>query len=170
MSTQTLTAKQDGFCQSMVDGLSQTEAYRANYNASGMLPETVNNNAYRLAQRDDIGTRITELKAAVDAQITDKRVWDKSRFIDEAQINLTLARGLEQIAPANSALSLIGKATGILVDQPVTTDTALDAILKIAGAMSEQALRIQAGQLPASEGVVIEGEATVIEDSEHETL
>jgi hypothetical protein len=161
-----LTAKQEGFAQSIVAGLSQTEAYKANYHVAGMLPATVNRNAFQVSQVNKVATRISEIKATIDAQVTSKRVWDKVRFIDEAEKNLSQSRALDQMAPANSALSLIGKATGILVDETKAIDTALDAVLKVAAAMSEVALRARASgrQLPAAGGQVVDGESTVIEE------
>ena len=74
-----------------------------------------------------------------------------TRFLDEAETNLDLAREAHQLAPANGALALIGKVTGLVSEEKVSGDTALDAIIKLAAAMSDAQLRAQA-QMPSIEG------------------
>ena len=44
--------------------------------------------------------------------------WTKERFIIEAEANLIQSRASNQMNPANTALSLIGKVTQILEDKP----------------------------------------------------
>jgi hypothetical protein len=55
-----LTAKQRKFAESLVNGLSQADAYRNAFDAENMAPETIRNKASLLARRDDV-------RAAVDA-------------------------------------------------------------------------------------------------------
>ncbi len=148
----TLTAKQDGFAQAVADGdLADNECYRAFYNCSRMSPEAVSVEASRLMRVPKVALRIDALRAAVTTEIVKSRAWDQSRFIDEAETNLDLARAANQIAPANGALTLIGKVTGIITEDKGSVDTALDVIIKVAAALSEASLRAQAG--PAIEGV-----------------
>lgn len=57
-----LTDKQERFAQLVVELGNNSDAYRGAYNASNMKPETINSKAYVLLQRDDIGTRVAELR------------------------------------------------------------------------------------------------------------
>ena len=57
-----LTPKQEKFVQGIVSGkLSQREAYKQAYNATRMKDETIDNNAYKLMQNNEILTRYEEL-------------------------------------------------------------------------------------------------------------
>ena len=117
MSNQ-LTAKQENFSQAIVDGLNQSDAYRHAYAAENMKPATVANNSYKLMQDNDIATRIKSLRDAVTAAVTEKRVWDSVRLIDEAEVNMVRAREQKQFAAANGALHLIGQTAGLLTGRP----------------------------------------------------
>lgn len=139
-----LTAKQEGFAQSVVGGMNQSDAYRANYGCTRMAPDTIYVSASQLAANPKVAIRIDELRAATTREIVKARAWDQSRFIDEAQQNMDQARELGQMAPANGALTLIGKVTGIVSEDKGTADTALDAIIKLAQALSDAQLRAQA--------------------------
>ncbi len=136
-----LTAKQEGFAQSVVDGMNQSDAYRAHYRTADMIPATIHERSSELAANGKVAGRISELKAATSREIVKARAWDQSRFIDEAEENLNRAREANQLAPANGALALIGKVTGIVAETTTSPDTALDAILKVAAALSEAQLR-----------------------------
>lgn len=72
-----LTAKQEAFCQAIADGMNQSDAYRAAYNAGNMKPETVQNNAYKLTQDNDISTRANELKNA----LASKALWTREKSV-----------------------------------------------------------------------------------------
>jgi len=62
-----LTPKQITFCDAIVRGKSQTEAYKEAYNCDNMKDSTIHNNAYMLMQRSEIKERIKELKAKLEA-------------------------------------------------------------------------------------------------------
>jgi phage terminase small subunit len=57
-----LTAKQEKFCQLVASGKGQSEAYRGSYNVENMQDDTINNNAYKLMQNNDITTRIKQIQ------------------------------------------------------------------------------------------------------------
>lgn len=57
-----LTAKREKFVQGLVAGLSQRQAYiDAGYSTSNMLDATIDNNAYKLMQKNEVVTRYNEL-------------------------------------------------------------------------------------------------------------
>lgn len=59
-----LTTKQVNFCEGIAfNNLNPADAYRQAYNAGNMANATISNNAYKLAIRNDITTKIAELKA-----------------------------------------------------------------------------------------------------------
>ncbi len=60
-----LTAKQETFCQEYIKTGNQSEAYRRAYNATNMKPETINNKAYVLMNKDDIRARVELLQKEV---------------------------------------------------------------------------------------------------------
>ena len=158
-----LTARELGFAQSVHDGMNQSDAYRTHYSTANMLPATIHERASVVAARDRVKTRVADLQAAVTHEIVKARAWDQTRFIDEAEQNMAQARELGQMAPANGALTLIGKVTGIVAESTSSPDTALDAIIKVAAALSDAELRgLAAGR---AEGA-IEGSFEVIPSDE----
>ena len=63
-----LTQKQENFCLNIIAGMSQREAYvKAGY-SDKQAPGTIDRNAYALAQRNYIVTRIAELKADLESK------------------------------------------------------------------------------------------------------
>lgn len=60
-----LTLKQEKFCIEYVKTGNKSEAYRLAYDAEKMATETINNNAYKLFDNNDITTRINELQNEV---------------------------------------------------------------------------------------------------------
>lgn len=107
---QKLTGQQEGFAQSIVAGDNQSDAYRANYGTSNMLPVTVNREACVLAANPNVAARIQELRQPA----VDKLAWNQERFLDAAESQRLGAVADRQWAPANGALKLIGDATGLL--------------------------------------------------------
>jgi hypothetical protein len=57
-----LTAKQEAFCQALVETGSASEAYRIAYDAKDMKPATVNREAKALTDNPKITTRLAELQ------------------------------------------------------------------------------------------------------------
>ena len=58
-----LTPKQEKFCQEMAKLGNQRQAYKKAYNCEKMKDETIDNNAYKLMQNNEIITRLKELGA-----------------------------------------------------------------------------------------------------------
>lgn len=57
-----LTVKQELFCNHIVDGCTQTEAYRRAYNCENMDDKTICNEGYKLTNNRDIAARIQQLR------------------------------------------------------------------------------------------------------------
>jgi phage terminase small subunit len=57
-----LTIKQEKFCMVYIETGNASEAYRQSYNCENMKPESINNKAYELLKKVEIGARLDELR------------------------------------------------------------------------------------------------------------
>lgn len=113
-----LTEKQERFAQGLAEGMTNSEAYRAAYDASTMAPATVHNEAAKMAQHHGVSARVAELlaeKRARNTMFSEKqgdRVWRNV---------WRLAEGVN-VPPAvqQSALALAAKMAGMLTDRVET--------------------------------------------------
>ena len=106
-----LTYKQSAFCHGIVEGLSQTEAYRAAYPGTKMSTKTMKEAASRLMRVSNVIATIEELKAPAVEKV--KRSYEKwlqevenVAFVPSAQLEVKTPDTLK-------ALELYGKATGL---------------------------------------------------------
>ena len=74
-----LTAKQNKFIAGVVNGLSQSEAYRQAYNAKNMSAETIAVKASNLANQDNIRVIIDQRKK----ELADKAIWSREEALRE---------------------------------------------------------------------------------------
>jgi phage terminase small subunit len=86
-----LTAKQEQFAQGLADGMNQSDAYRAAYDAGGMKPSSVTEKASELAANVKVTSRVAELQAA----LADKQLWTRADSVTELAY---IARGGESKA------------------------------------------------------------------------
>ena len=105
-----LTAKMENFCQAIVDGLNQSDAYRHAYDAGRMAPETVNREASVLVNNPKIATRILELRDAV----TTAKAWSFEQGMEEIETSLRLSRFLGQTAAARAFTKDAFEISGLL--------------------------------------------------------
>jgi hypothetical protein len=94
----TLTAKQEAFAQAVSSGMNQSDAYRSAYDAGKMKAETIQNNAYKLINDNEVAARVAELKAA----LATKALWSRERSV---QALANIADGSE--AKANEIVAAI---------------------------------------------------------------
>ena len=104
-----LSSMMEAYCQHLFAGNTQIDAYRLAGYSENQKIETIAPHASRLANDDKIVARLAELRATV----TEANVLTKERAISEALINLSMARDLEQIGPANQSLKLAAEFSGI---------------------------------------------------------
>jgi hypothetical protein len=129
-----LTAKQEAFTQAwLTNGFSAVLAYQTAYNSSNMQPATIRKEAVRVLQTPAIQLRIEQDRAGnplvpVPVATHDPRPAvrdlpskpekpDKVWLLSEAVDLLILAKHTGNLAQVRSALELIGKITGDLVDR-----------------------------------------------------
>ncbi len=112
-----LTPKQEKFCQGIVSGLNQSDAYRAAYSCENMGDATINNNAYVMMQDNDIAMRIEQLRLPIAERIG----MGLETYLKE-MIELKLAAQSDQDhSPAIKAHELIGKCLGYYVNKTELT-------------------------------------------------
>jgi phage terminase small subunit len=84
-----LTPKQEKFCQGIVSGLSQADAYRDAYNCENMSDEVIWKEASNLMKDRKVSVRIEELRKEITQEIK-FTIEDALREFNEAQENLRL--------------------------------------------------------------------------------
>ena len=139
--TMGLTTKQERFSKLVaLDGLSISEAYKQSYDTENMKIDSIYQLSSRLSKQVKITSRIEALKLDISDKLASEVVWDKARFINEAEANLLQSRDLGQMNPANTSLQLIGRVTGILEDKPQNQVNIgiIDTMGKLPDALLEQ--------------------------------
>lgn len=112
-----LTSKQEKFCQGIVSGLNQSDAYRAAYSCDGMLDATVNNEAYKTIQLPDISARIEHLRRPIAERIG----MDLESYLKEMIALKYGALDNNEHSPAIKAHELVGKCLGYYVNKTELT-------------------------------------------------
>ena len=103
-----LTIKQEIFIQRLIEGYSQREAYKFAYNCENMKDATIDNNAYKLMQNNEITTRYEELlnELKEKAFYTVEKANDDLNWIKEKAKEDIEYRGLKQ-ANANAYINAV---------------------------------------------------------------
>ena len=110
--TMPLTAKREAFCQAIVSGMSQADAYRKAFDAQAMKPATVQKRASELMANGEVRGRVEEIrKPVVEAvQISlEQHLRDLKDLRDKAQ-------SADKWGPAIVAEIARGKASGLYVE------------------------------------------------------
>lgn len=118
----TITQKQENFCVEYVKCGNASEAYRNAYNASKMKEATINNNAYKLLQNNDIATRVQELR--------DKAVSVAIITIEQRKELLSRFAWEEESDKAMKAIDLLNKMDAVYtIKQSVEVSGALNVYI-----------------------------------------
>jgi phage terminase small subunit len=107
----TLTAKQEAFCQAIVSGMSQADAYRKAYNAEKMKPATVQESASRMMADRKIAARVEEIRAPVVAEAR----YDLKAAMLECEEALGLARDKQDPKAMKGLIELRARLHGLLI-------------------------------------------------------
>jgi phage terminase small subunit len=108
-----LTPKQEKFCQAIVDGKNNSEAYRSAYNTSKMKPETIHVKACELLKTGTVSVRIAELRAPVVEKLT----MTLEQHVANLQELKRLATAAGNFGAAVTAETNAGKALGHYVER-----------------------------------------------------
>ena len=117
-----LTPKQEKFVQGIVDGKTQTDAYKNAYNTAKMSDSSIYQEASRLMNNPQITARIEELRQRIDERLimsAKKRAEKLTEFIKDAD-PLT----------AMKAIDILNKMTGEYV-QKVQADVSQEIEVNI---------------------------------------
>ena len=74
-----LTPKQEKYVQGLVAGLSQRQAYIQAYSTKNMKDTTIDNNAYKLMQNNEVSTRYNALME----EHKNKALWTREEAVNE---------------------------------------------------------------------------------------
>jgi len=118
-----LTPKQEAFCQAIVAGENQSEAYRIAYDAKNMAPATVNKRAYDLMRNGYVTGRVKELRAPVVEAVR----YGLNEAMGEAEKALTMAQAQGNTSVMVAATALRAKLSGLLAEKPAVVLNALEA-------------------------------------------
>lgn len=114
-----LTVKQEAFAQALANGLSNADAYRSAYDASGMKDASIHTEASKLATNPAISSRVQSLieeNKRRNSMFTDRQ---REKYSDRVWRNLWAMIDAPDTPPAVKAnlLSLGAKAAGMLTEQ-----------------------------------------------------
>ena len=113
-----LTPKQEKFCQGIVSGLNQSDAYRAAYSVGeDTKPESVNQMAWDLMQNVDISCRIEHLRRPIAERVG----MDLESYLKEMIALKYGALDNNEHSPAIKAHELVGKCLGYYVNRTELT-------------------------------------------------
>ena len=115
-----LTDKQETFVQGIIDGLSQRDAYRAAYDATGMADTSIDVEAWKLIRNPKITQRLISLEHEIEQH---RRAISISRFDRTLNLieNFMFDEDLHPSIRTRNA-ELMGKHLGLFVDRVETTD------------------------------------------------
>lgn len=99
-----LTPKQEGFCTSYIETGNASEAYRLHYDASNMLPDSINRKAKELLDNVKITARLAELR--------ESHVKRHSLTVDDLLSELEEARQAALCAETPQTSAAVGATMG----------------------------------------------------------
>ena len=111
-----LTPKQEKFCQCIVKGMSQTDAYKEAFEIKTAKPESVYTMASRLLRDVKIESRLEELKKGIEKELVYSALesFNKLKEIQELALGNQLKPDLTN---ALKAEELKGKLAGLYVEK-----------------------------------------------------
>jgi phage terminase small subunit len=100
-----LTPKQQDFCDHIVDGCTQSEAYRRAYNADNMLDATIHQEASRVANDRNVSARIQQMRE----QLAERLLFPR---IERLEILKGIAQGGERDGDRINAIKVFSEFIG----------------------------------------------------------
>jgi len=108
-----LTPKQEIFAQSIVEGMTQSDAYRKAYDAENMSDATIHNEASDLMKNPEVTMRLNALRAPVIAEL---EITQKGQIARYRHLSMQ-AEKAGQFAASIRAEDSISKAAGLVTDR-----------------------------------------------------
>ena len=123
-----LTAKQEKFCQNLLSGMNQTEAYKNAYDCDNMQIETITNNAYMLSKNSDITARMLELYNMAAKPVIMSVMKRKKRLSDIAEEDI-VSKGMPVRTWNLQAIDLLNKMDDVYRVTPNQSQTIINIIV-----------------------------------------
>ena len=124
-----LTAKQEKFCQNLLSGMNQTEAYKNAYDCDNMQIETITNNAYMLSKKSDITARMLELYNMAAKPVIMSVMKRKKRLSDIAEEDI-VSKGVPVRTWNLQAIDLLNKMDDVYKTDTRESQTIINIIVK----------------------------------------
>lgn len=102
------SSKQEAFCQAVVSGMSQADAYRSAYNAEKMKNETIQKRASELIRDGEVKGRLQELRGKLE----NTQLWTREMAVSELLENVKMCKRLEKPEPLNNAVKILNSMHG----------------------------------------------------------
>lgn len=135
-----LTAKQEKFAQFIADGMTQTDAYKAAYDASRMNGHTIRKRASEMAARGDIAGTIAGLRQ----KMAEKLLWTREKSVEALIGAQNMAKELGQPQAVTGAIKELNAMHGfnapVKVDHSSSDGTMTPRPVIDAGKLSTEAL------------------------------
>ena len=156
-----LSAKRLSFCRYIVNGCNPTEAYRKAYNVTSERKSTATEAASRLMKDSNVTAMIQTLQA----DISDKLVWNKAEIMNQLAINVEASRNVNQFAASNRSLELLGKAVGNVFEaDTVAVSGTVSVIHSLSDAQLDQLVALASEPVPIDDTGSIEASYQLLDD------
>lgn len=99
-----LTHKQEEFAQGVANGLTQSDAYRAAYDAENMTDKQVHEESCKLAAHPKVSQRIDDLREEIEAL----RLWSRAKSIKVLAEVAGSGRGNERVGAVKELNAMQG--------------------------------------------------------------
>lgn len=119
-----MTPKREAFCQAIVSGVTQADAYRTAYAAGKMKPETIQKRASELMADGEVKGRVDELRKPV----VEKLQYGLEQAMMEAAEAFQVAKSKENGGAMVAAVTLRSKLNGLLVERSEVKTGPLDGV------------------------------------------
>ena len=116
-----LTAKQEAFCQNIVNGCTQLEAYKRAYDAKNMTDQSISSNAYKLINDTQVALRIKQIRDQLAERLLYPRIErlqdlkaiakNSKRDSDKVSAIKVVSEMLDDKTPQKLAIEHIGEIT-----------------------------------------------------------
>ena len=110
-----LTAKQESFAQYIVDGFTQTEAYRRAYDCDNMDDKTICNEGYKLTNNRVITARIQQLRD----QLAERLLFPRIERLEELK---SIAKTGERDGDRINAIKVFSEMLGDNAPQKISVE------------------------------------------------
>ena len=156
-----LSAKRLSFCRYIVNGCNPTESYRKAYNVTSERKSTATEAASRLMKDSNVNAMIQTLQA----DISDKLVWNKAEIMNQLAINVEASRNVNQFAASNRSLELLGKAVGNVFEaDTVAVSGTVSVIHSLSDAQLDQLVALASEPVPIDDTGSIEASYQLLDD------